>query len=233
MDIKETFKLLAQRTHPYGSESELLKYLTLNKDSFGNYYLIVGSSKPTTMFCCHFDTFGDDQTNVNIKEYQDFIFTDGGSILGADDKAGIVLLMYMIENNVSGLYYFFIGEESGSIGSKVVSSNFDTISYMKDLKRCIAFDRRGISSVITQQSGVECCSRDFANRLIMHYNRQGISLKKDNTGIFCDSGSFIGKMECTNISVGYYNEHTTDEILNIRYLDMLCKASIKIKWNDL
>ncbi|MCK9476951.1 MAG: hypothetical protein M0R46_13570 [Candidatus Muirbacterium halophilum] len=232
MNIKETFKLLAQRTHPEGSEHKLLKYLPfLNKDPFGNYYLIIGSMKPTTMFCCHLDTYGE-ASSINLMEYQDFIFTDGSTILGADDKTGVVLLMYMIQNNVPGLYYFFIKEEIGSIGSKSLAED-NTIDYMSDLKRCIAFDRKGIHSVITHQKGIVSCSEEFADNLIMMYEEFGISLKKDNTGIFCDSGPFIGKMECTNISVGYYNEHTTNEILNIKYLDRLCKASVNINWQEL
>ena len=49
-------------------------------------------------------------------------------------------------------------------------------------------------------------------------NKNGIELRPDDTGLFTDSANFIGVIkECTNISVGYYNEHSTSEIQNIQF----------------
>jgi hypothetical protein len=39
--------------------------------------------------------------------------------------------------------------------------------------------------------------------------------------------------ECTNISVGYYNEHRGTEMLNISHLIRLAEASVKVNWNEL
>jgi hypothetical protein len=39
--------------------------------------------------------------------------------------------------------------------------------------------------------------------------------------------------ECTNISVGYLNEHTGKEFQNISYLERLCKASLSVNWSSL
>ena len=39
--------------------------------------------------------------------------------------------------------------------------------------------------------------------------------------------------ECTNVSVGYNNEHTGREIQNMTYLEKLCKAVLKVNWKEL
>jgi hypothetical protein len=44
------------------------------------------------------------------------ISTDGTTTLGADDT-GVSVLIWMMKHNIPGLYYFFIGEEVGCIGS--------------------------------------------------------------------------------------------------------------------
>lgn len=64
------------------------------------------------MFTCHLDTCCHKQEFVNHVQDDRFIRTDGKSI-GADDKAGMVVLLYMIEKGIPGIYYFFIGEEVG------------------------------------------------------------------------------------------------------------------------
>ena len=112
MKIKETFLSLTTKTYPHGTESDLFHLLPqdLEIDDFGNLYKQIGD-KPSTMFACHLDTATSARTNVNHVFEGDIIKTDGTSILGADDKAGVTILMYMMENNIPGLYYFFLGEE--------------------------------------------------------------------------------------------------------------------------
>jgi hypothetical protein len=44
------------------------------------------------------------------------ISTDGTTTL-EHDKAGVSVLIWMMKHNIPGLYYFFIGEEVGCIGS--------------------------------------------------------------------------------------------------------------------
>jgi di/tripeptidase len=39
--------------------------------------------------------------------------------------------------------------------------------------------------------------------------------------------------ECTNVSVGYYREHTTEEKQDIDHLINLCKACVKVDWENL
>jgi len=238
LDPRSTFLSLVTKTYPHGHEDEVLQFLPkLDKDIVGNYYKIIGD-KPTTMFTCHLDTADRKQAVTRLYSIQiddqEHIITDGTTVLGADDKAGTTVMLYMMAKNIPGLYYFFIGEERGGIGSRALADVYDEVDYLKDIKRCVSFDRRKTISVITSQAGGRCCSDDFGNALCEQYNKNGLNLKIDPTGVFTDSASFIDDIpECTNVSVGYLNEHTGKEIQNMDYLIDLCKASVNVDWSNL
>jgi hypothetical protein len=198
------------------------------KDDHGNYYYEIG--KANTAFTCHLDTACKDQVIVNHKIEKNIISTDGKSILGADDKAGMTVLLYMIEKKIPGLYCFFIGEEVGCIGSGKASDD----DYFKNYDRMVSFDRRGTKSVITHQSSKRCCSDEFATELSTRLNRFGMLMEPDNTGVYTDSAEFTQVVpECTNISVGYYKEHTNFEHQDIEHLIKLCIAVTRIDWETL
>lgn len=237
-DIKSTFISLVTETYPYGHEEEVVKFLPtdLTKDEFGNYYKIIGKSE--TMFTSHLDTADRSKSNTILYESSEgsdvTIVTDGSTILGADDKSGVTIMLYMMAHNIPGVYYFFIGEERGGIGSGKVANVFDSVKHLEKIKRCISFDRRNYHSVITSQMGRECCSDEFGNALSKELNSNGMDMSLDPTGIYTDSANFMDDIpECTNISVGYFNEHTDREYQNITFLEKLCKACVKINWENL
>ena len=238
LDPRSTFLSLVTKTYPHGHEDEVLQFLPkLDKDIVGNYYKIIGDN-PTTMFTCHLDTADRKQAVTRLYSIQiddqEHIVTDGTTVLGSDDKSGTTVMLYMMAKNVPGLYYFFIGEERGGIGSRALADKYDEVDYLKNIKRCVSFDRRKTISVITAQAGGRCCSDEFGNALCEQYNSNGLNLKIDPTGVFTDSASFIDDIsECTNVSVGYLNEHTGKEIQNMDYLIDLCKASVNVNWDSL
>ena len=185
------------------------------------------------MFTCHLDTACRSINYVKHEFFGNYVMTDGTTILGADDKAGMVVVLFMIEKKIPGLYYFFIGEETGCIGSSDLSSELekgtDYPVELKTITKVISFDRRGTSSVITNQFYGECCSDEFAVALcdqLMNAN-QGLFKKPDDTGVLTDSAQFMGFIpECTNISVGYYDEHSVKEKQDIDHLIKLCNSVI-------
>jgi hypothetical protein len=191
------------------------------------------------MFTSHLDTADRTQEVTTLYDAEDkgesYIITDGTTILGADDKAGITIILYMISHNIPGLYYFFIGEERGGIGSGKLSKVFGSVEHVKDIKRCVSFDRRSYNSVITEQLGRRCCSDEFGTALCEEYNKTGlVEFSLDPTGIYTDSASFMDDIpECTNISVGYMHEHTAEEWQNITFLEKVCKASLSVNWENL
>ena len=235
MDIKETFLKLTSRTYPHKTEYELFDILpqSLEMDEFGNIFTKIGESD--VMFTSHLDTATSALTEVKHVFDDKFIKSDGKSILGADDKAGVTIMLYMIEKNVPGLYYFFLGEEVGCIGSGLLADKHkkEKLPY---INKVISFDRRGTDSVITYQSGKRTASDKFAQELAKRFNdvESTFKYKEDPTGVCTDSIQFTSIYpECTNISVGYYSEHTFSEKQDIEHLIKLAEACTKIDWNSL
>ncbi len=233
--IKNTFLKLTSKTYPYGFEDILVDELVdlfpkIEEDEFGNYFYKIGNSE--TVFTSHLDTACRDYVRViSHIDSSKCVRTDGNTILGADDKAGVTLMLWLIQNNIPGLYYFFIGEEVGCIGSGKASA----LSKFKDYKRIVSFDRRGTSDVITHQSCVRTCSDEFAIELSSQLNRFcDLKYKKDDTGVYTDSAEFVRVIpECTNISVGYYNEHTVREYQDLIHLNKLAQALLTVNWEKL
>ena len=238
MKIKEKFLELTSRTYPHGTETELFPILFstvdgLKEDEFGNLFIKIGESD--VMFTSHLDTATSANTPVNHVFEGNIIKTDGKSILGADDKAGVTIMLYMIKNNIPGLYYFFLGEEVGCIGSKKVAG-IQKETKIEGINKVISFDRRGTKSVITYQSSRRCASDAFGTALSEQLNLADNTFKYENdpTGVLTDSFQFISIYpECTNISVGYQSEHTFSETQNIEHLEKLAEACLKVDWNNL
>jgi len=256
MDVKQTFIDWTTHTVPFGKEDSYLKNLLpsyLKKDQFGNYYHIIGNS--TTMFMAHLDTVGGDKAITIVDDVENgFIKTDGKSILGADDKAGVVILLYMIEKKIPGFYLFPVGEEVGCIGSgkltnyllknsekgKVliggneVEIDVPKENIYKNITKAIAFDRMGYASVITHQMEQRCCSDVFGKALALELNKNGFEFDLDDSGIYSDSAEFAGVYpECTNLSVGYFAQHSDNETQDIEFLASLCDACTKVNWENL
>jgi hypothetical protein len=235
MNIKETFLRFTDRTYPHGTEKELFHLMPkgYQKDKYGNLFYQIGESD--TMFTSHLDTATSALTNVVHVIEGDIIKTDGKSILGADDKAGVTVMLYMMSQGVPGLYYFFLGEEVGCIGSKALSKDH-SVEPIPYIKKVISFDRRGLDSVITFQASTRCCSESFAKALSKELNKldKTFDYNPDPTGIYTDSAQFTSIYpECTNISVGYYSEHTVLERQDIKHLEKLAKACCLINWTSL
>ena len=235
MNIREKFLELTSRTYPHGTESDIFPLLGegLQADDFGNLFIKIGESD--VMFTAHLDTATSALSQVNHVFEGNIIKTDGKSILGADDKAGVAIMLNMIENRIPGLYFFFLGEEVGCVGSRK-AADAQKDKKIEGINKVISFDRRGTKSVITYQSGSRCCSDTFGTALGKALNDAEPSFKyeNDDTGILTDSIQFVGiYSECTNISVGYQSEHTFSESQDIEHLTKLAEACLKIDWNSL
>lgn len=149
--------------------------------------------------------------------------------LGADDTAGVYAALRMIEAKVPVSFVFHRDEEIGGRGSAWVAREYaGWLSNTFD--RCVALDRRGTKDVIISQWGDQCCSFDFA---VVLGRELGMG-HKPAAGIFTDSANYMEVIpECSNISVGYMNEHTPQETLDIKYLETLIERLCEIEWDKL
>ena len=240
MDIKAKFLELTSKTYPLGTEKQVYQFLSEDfiKDKYDNLYWIIGN--PDTLFVAHLDTvdMGQPGKIFEVKHVieGDIIKTDGQTILGADDKAGVVIMLHMIEQNVPGFYLFTVGEEKGCVGSSNLSKALQTKMQdkFKNIKKIVAFDRSGYNSVITHQMEQRCCSDDFANGLINELGKNGLKYTIDVGGVYCDSAEFADIFpECTNISVGYFDQHSKRERQDIAFLKKLADACCNIDWASL
>lgn len=232
--IIDIFTELTRKTYPWGTEKELIGLMPdcLRSDFMGNLYTEIGSGN-RVMFASHLDTASKEKTLVNQIKDGNFIKTDGRSILGGDDKAGVSLMIWMIMNKVPGHYFFFVGEEVGCKGSKYLS-NQHKIKKLSNIDKVISFDRRGTGSVVTHQSRLRTCSDNFARHLSRELNKFGLGFSPDTGGFNTDSAQFSTIYpECTNISVGYNLEHTFSEYQDILHLKKLSKAVLNIDFNNL
>ena len=233
MLLEDLLKILATK-RPFGGKyeealaEEHLEPLGAKKHESGNWVIKVGESK--SCFTAHLDTVHkeDGVQKIVHDTTSNTVYKDDGEPLGADDAAGVWLLINMIECNVPGLYLFTVGEECGCVGSELIASTYP--SMLDGIERVISFDRRGTSDVIVSQLSQECCSAEFAIDLC---EKLGMGHKLEQ-GVFTDSASFMGLVsECTNISVGYYNEHTKEEMLDLGYLGQLKEKVINLDWEAL
>ena len=183
-----------------------------------------------TLFVAHLDTVHQrDGYNTVIKK-DGRLYSNGIEPLGADDGAGIALLMHLIDNNIPGYYIFTQGEERGGIGSSYIADSNHTLLFEFD--KAIAFDRKSTHSIITHQLGHRCCSENFAETLSDELNQLGCLYAPDNTGVYTDTAEFTDFIpECTNISAGYFYEHTPNEYLVLDHFYQLASAIIKVNWD--
>ena len=110
------------------------------------------------------------------------------------------------------------------------------IEKLPNINKVISFDRRSTGSVITFQASTRCCSDKFGTALSAELNKYEDTFKYSNdlTGVYTDSAQFTSIYpECTNISVGYYSEHTFSERQDIVHLIKLAEACLKVDWNSL
>ncbi len=200
--------------------------------------------KPTSvLFSCHTDTVHwvkrDEAQRQHVMYDPSFghIFLDkkdpqAGTCLGADDGAGVWIMLEMIKEKVPGCYVFHRGEEQGGVGSRALLAKEK--DWLSEFDLAIAFDRPNDDEIITHQGGARCCSDKFGEALKAQFAKHGLKYKLSDRGVFTDTKVYRGVIsECTNIGVGYYHQHGVDEYLDFGHLVRLRDACCKIDWESL
>lgn len=209
-------------------------------DAAGNIHVdLRRTPEHRTMFTSHTDTVhhigGTNEIRLDASNPNKVLWRAGeGACLGADDGAGVALMLHMIAAKVPGLYVFFRGEEAGGIGSSWLAKSMPQA--LKDIDRCISLDRADYSDVITHQGGQRCCSEAFAEALADQLTTDDLSLAyvPDATGVFTDSANLTELVpECTNLSVGYKSQHGDAEWQDVTFLPKLAAALVSVQWDSL
>lgn len=185
-----------------------------------------------SMFTAHTDTVHSSGGPNTVRVDGKFWRADKGAALGADDGSGCAILAYMIEMGVPGYYVFFRGEERGGVGSSWLAKEMPAL--FSEIDRAVAFDRAGYADVITHQAGGRCCSDVFAQALADQLSTDTDWYMPCDGGVYTDTAEFIGLIpECTNISVGYKNQHGDREEQDVEFLWGLAKRCVAVQWDNL
>ena len=190
-------------------ESSLYKGLTsVLKECYEKENVIVGPENQyvmakgdiPVMLVAHLDMFFKTLTyNFLLDIYKNFIFADGTG-LGADDRAGVFGILYILNHTkMRPSVLFTRGEETGGRGAKLAAKTLSP-----SVKYIVELDRQGHR---------ECVFYDCGNREFERYvNSFGFHTEWgsfSDISILCPEWKIAG----VNLSIGYYHEHTYGEIL--------------------
>lgn len=202
-------------------------------DGAGNIHFDRRVNGERSLFCAHLDSVSHQEGPNAIKQDGRF-WRASGDVLGADDGAGVALIAHMLYTGVSGYFVLFRSEETGGLGSKWLADNMPDLLMQFD--RAIAFDRAGYYDVITHQAGVRCCSDEFAEALSqqLSFDESGLMFMPSDAGVYTDTAEFTELIPCcTNLSVGYFLQHSTNEYQDVEYLRQLAWVLCLVDWESL
>lgn len=243
-DTREIMSMFSY-ARPMGSPTEqafvdrFLAPLGFRRDRHKNLWLQINTpdhKAPRIMFSSHVDTvdrmegikslhMGDD--GMLILSHKDK--RKGFSCLGADDTAGIWLMVHLARAGVPGLYMIHHGEESGCIGSGDLA--FRSPDFLEGIDIALAFDRAGYTDIITHQTGGRTASQGFAWSLA---RQLGGKFGPSDEGVYTDTKEYAGIIpECSNLSVGYFRQHSQSERQDVPFLIALRDTLLKVDWTSL
>lgn len=238
-DTKYSLIEMLRYRRPEGSETQRIfceKYLEPvfgEPDAHGNYIKLINypnGGLPYLCFTAHHDTVHINDGMQHLVVNGDKIMASDSNCLGADCTTGVWLILEMIEAGIPGIYVIHAGEEVGCKGSSAMLR--DHPAWLDHTKAVISFDRKGEESIITHQMGCRTASDAFAVSLS---DALGLpQLRPDNTGAYTDSNEYVDVVgECTNISVGYLNQHTKNESQDLFFAYFLLEHLKAADWSKL
>ena len=188
----------------------------------GDKYILLTSPKPKPLLCVHLDTINT-HSKDNIKPTNDDFVFDGKTIslsslsklscLGGDDRAGLYIALKLVDymNETNNFKYdigFFMDEEIGCIGSGNLALDLKDELIEDFNPTCfIGLDRR--SGYGKQEVALYGYDNDELTKL---FTECGF---KESMGSITDASELAGDIACINLSVGYDNEHTKNEVLYV------------------
>jgi len=211
--IAEKFKRYVQINSESGNEKEFSKILIkelkalglaviqdeLTKAHHSNTSNIIatlpGEGKESILLCAHMDTV---KPGLNIEPYEkkNQIFSKGNTILGADDKAGIAIIMDTLENIVKNdiahrpiEVVFTVHEEAGVYGAKALD-----YSLIKSKEGVVLDSSGAVGGIVIKAPSKEKISAEVIGKA----SHAGIAPEKGINAISVASEA-ISKMRLSNV----------------------------------
>jgi hypothetical protein len=168
-------------------------------------YLFLHNKKANVCLVSHVDTIK--RNEVFKLSHNDNVIYAENSVLGADDRAGNSIALSYLEKDIDVSLLFTDLEETGCIGAKAFSKNMkDYILNETNINLFIELDRRGSNCYVCY-----CDEHDYEDPFVIEgFNKERGSVS--DVKHITDST----KIPHVNLGVGYYNEHTTEEYLDLQ-----------------
>lgn len=189
---------------------------------FTKHYLIAIGDIPIALVA-HMDTvFKTPVSDLYYDQRKGVLWSPQG--LGADDRAGIFAILKIIQDGYRPSIIFTTDEEQGGIGASALATKYP-ICPIENLKYMIELDRRGSNDCVFY----DCYCPEF----IDYVESFGFCEKY---GSFSDISFLMSEWKIcgVNLSVGYDDEHSCTEILNIGPLyDTIKKVKIMLSEKEI
>lgn len=194
----------------------LLKGMKVNftEDAVGNIYATKGESDTYPCVVCHTDEVHDiREKGYKVIRYNDIMFALNEETMelngiGADDKNGIWVCLKALNDFEVIKCAFFVSEEVGCIGS-----SYADMEFFEDCRFVLQCDRKGNKDFIINASGTELCSPEFIEACKIH--EFGYEVERGMmTDVMTLKENGLAVSAC-NISCGYYNPHSDNEMTRI------------------
>jgi hypothetical protein len=166
-----------------------------------DYIVTKQHKKPCPLICVHLDTVSPKPPKM-LKCSNSIVTAPEAACLGADDRAGVYIALQMLKRQTKTQfeYGFFMGEERGAIGSNEYGR------FYPEHTAYIGLDRASRNN--KQNMALYGYDNDKLSKLFPY--PESIGSVSD-----CSVLSSYTDAACVNLSVGYQNEHTAKESLNL------------------
>ena len=178
----------------------------------GNFYLLAEGNIPIVLIA-HMDTVHEQKEQCLFLYDLDKNIATTKYTLGFDDKAGIAAIFKIIKKGYRPHIIFTHDEEIGGGGSRMLVNDYRTCPFTPTPKYMIQLDRRGTH---------DCVFYDDDNKEFIKYV-ESFNHFKEAIGSFTDISTIapVWDISGVNLSIGYFNEHTNNEYLDV---DAWCKT---------
>lgn len=211
-------------------EQKIINYLKsrnpkLKQDGIWNLYLI---NKDTPLICAHMDTVQDEKEAKLIESnhikiiYMDVtrwwwvnkittierVMTSDYQI-GWDDKCWIAIAMQLYEELWDKISLLFtVWEETWCVGSTYFKTNHKDL--LEQCLYCVVPDRRNWWDLLCQKHWYG--SKEFETDVLEYLSPYWFTSEQ---GSICDANQFKSVLNCFNISVWYYEPHTSKDWISL------------------
>ncbi len=183
----------------------LLKHYSENEVIATKDFILCQGKSPI-MIVCHMDTvFKTPPTRIFYDQKQEVMWSPEG--LGADDRAGVFLVWKLVQAGLRPHLCLTTGEEWGGIGAEALINYLPTCPY--NIKYIVELDRQGTNDCVFYN-----CANDEFESFIENYGFVTDFGTFTDISVICPKWGIAG----VNLSVGYFHEHTFQEILHVKAL---------------